>query len=92
MINYFSNKNLIISISKNDKIKIWDFEAGKLIRDIYDRNSTQKGTYEDLFYVITIDEINYLITINNTTHLVKIWDFDQNLVSQKFYNINQIQK
>ena len=76
------NKNLIISISKNDKIKVWDFETGKLITDIYDRNSNQKGTYEDLFYVITIDEINYLITINNTTHLIKIWDFDQNLVTE----------
>ncbi len=80
--DFKKNTNLIISIAKNDKIKIWDFETGKLITDIYDRNSNQKGTYEDLFYVITIDEINYLITINNTTHLIKIWDFDQNLVTE----------
>ena len=79
--DFKTGKNYIISISKNDKIKIWDFETGKLKREIYDRNSNNKGTYEDLFYAIDIDEINYLITINNTNHLIKIWDFDQNLVT-----------
>ena len=72
-----TNSNFIISIAKNDKIKIWSFETGKNIKDIYDRNSELKGTYEDNFLCVTIEDINYLITVNNSNYNIKIWDFDK---------------
>ena len=72
-----TNSNIIISIAKNDKIKIWSFETGKNIKDIYDRNSELKGTYEDNFLCVKIEDINYLITVNNSNYNIKIWDFDK---------------
>ena len=72
-----TNSNIIISISKNDKIKVWNFENGKNIKEIYDRNSQLKGNYEDNFLCVKIDDINYLITVNNSNYYIKIWDFDK---------------
>ena len=89
-----TDSDVIISISKNEKIKVWGFETGKVIKEIYDRNSQLKGTYEDNFICVRLEDINYLITINNSNYNIKIWDFDKGIVLNVIpykYNSNIIQ-
>ena len=70
-----STLHFVISCALNDKIKIWDVNTGEHMRELYDRTSSYKGTYESLIKCVHISNKNYLFTVSND-NVVKIWDFD----------------
>ena len=91
-INLFYDKNIqnsvIISLSENDKIKIWDINKGELIKELYDRTSEIKGTFEDYILPIEINGINYLFSVNDEKKIIKIWNINKEIVINTIKYIN----
>ena len=75
-----TQNSLIFSLSENDKIKIWDLKTGELFKELYDRTSEIKGTFEDYILPIEINGINYLFTFNDEKKIIKIWNINQEIV------------
>ena len=72
----------VITVAQNEKIKVWNILSGECIREIYDRTSEYKGTFESnlLCFHHIEDDVNYLITGSNSNHNIKLWDFDKGVV------------
>lgn len=88
---YYEDKNkraFIISISRDEKIFVWDMLRGECLFDLYDRVSEYKGTFEEMGRCFKIYNKNYFISVNNTLHNVKLWDFDSKTVlySMNYFN------
>ena len=91
-IKIFFDKNIqnsvIFSLSENDKIKIWDINKGELIKELYDRTSEIKGTFEDYILPIEINGINYLFSVNDEKKIIKIWNINKEIVINTIKYIN----
>ena len=83
--------NFLIAVSQNDKIKIYDLNSGEHMRDLFDRTTPYKNTYETLVKNISISNENYIISSSSTTKVIKLWSFDTSKVIALIENYINIQ-
>lgn len=83
--------NFLIAVSQNDKIKIYDLNSGEHMRDLFDRTTPYKNTFETLVKNIPLKNENYIISSSSTTKVIKIWSFETSKVIALIENYVNVQ-
>jgi WD40 repeat protein len=94
-IKYYRNKNkdIIITSSKDNNVKIFYFDDGNLNCITQIKNVGDNDDYNENFWIysllmITINNYNYIITSNFWDSYLKIYDLKGNLIENNFCKHN----